>query len=48
MIFDAPDDETAATLLLQVGSQGNVQTTTCRAFTASEMDGMLAKVTEGK
>ena len=43
MIFQAPDDETATALMLQVGAQGNVRTTTMRAFTAGEMDGILAK-----
>jgi uncharacterized protein with GYD domain len=43
LIFDAPDDETATALMLQVGAQGNVQTTTARAFSAAEMDKILAK-----
>ena len=47
IIFDAPDDETATALLLQIGSQGNVQTTTTRAFTAAEMDKVLAKMGGG-
>lgn len=48
LIFDAPDDETATAMLLQLGSQGNVQTTTGRAFTASEMDQILAKMNGAK
>ena len=44
VIFDAPDDETATALMLRLGSQGNVQTTTARAFTAAEMDKVLAKM----
>lgn len=44
LIFDAPDDETATSLMLQLGSQGNVQTTTSRAFTSAEMDKVLAKM----
>jgi uncharacterized protein with GYD domain len=44
LIFEAPDDETATALLLNVGSQGNVQTTTARAFTAAEMDKILANM----
>src|SRR5262245_62040214 len=44
LIFEAPDDETATALLLKLGSGGNVQTTTARAFTASEMDSILAKM----
>lgn len=41
LIFDAPDDETATGLLLQLGSEGNVHTTTVRAFNAGEMDKIL-------
>ena len=44
LIFEAADDETAAAMLLQLGTKGNVQTTTVRAFTAAEMDGILAKM----
>jgi uncharacterized protein with GYD domain len=44
LILDAPDDETATAFLLNVGSQGNVQTTTARAFTATEMDKILASM----
>lgn len=44
LIFEAADDETATTLLLHLGSLGNVHTTTVRAFTAAEMDKILAKV----
>jgi uncharacterized protein with GYD domain len=41
-IFDAPDEETATTALLHLGSLGNVQTTTVRAFNAAEMGQILA------
>jgi uncharacterized protein with GYD domain len=44
LILEAPDDETAAALLLHLGTSGNVQTTTVRAFTAAEMDKILTKV----
>src|SRR5450631_3417880 len=47
LIFDAPDDEAATTFLLHIGSQGNVHTTTVRAFTAAEMDKILTKVHGG-
>ena len=47
LVFEAPDDETATTLLLHLGALGNVQTTTVRAFTASEMDKLLAQVHPG-
>jgi uncharacterized protein with GYD domain len=43
-IFQAPDDETAASVLLAADMLGNVRTQTMRAFTASEMDKILAKV----
>lgn len=47
LIFEAPDDETATTALLHLGAGGNVHTTTVRAFTAAEMDTILAKVHVG-
>jgi uncharacterized protein with GYD domain len=47
LIFEAPDDETATTLVLHVGALGNVHTTTVRAFTAAEMDKILTKVHVG-
>ncbi len=37
VLFEAPDDETATALALQVSSLGNVRTTTMRAFNADEM-----------
>jgi uncharacterized protein with GYD domain len=42
LIIEAPDDETATAFLLQIGSLGNVRTTTVRAFNAAEMDKILA------
>jgi uncharacterized protein with GYD domain len=47
LILEAPDDEAAATALLQLGTTGAVHTTTVRAFTASEMDKILVKVKVG-
>ena len=44
-ILDAPDDETATAALLQVGGQGNIRTTTLRAFNSSEMRGVIEKAT---
>jgi uncharacterized protein with GYD domain len=43
-VFDAPDDETAASVLLAADLLGNIRTQTMRAFTISEMDKILAKV----
>jgi uncharacterized protein with GYD domain len=43
-IFEAPDDETAASVLLAADMLGNIRTQTMRAFTASEMEKILSKV----
>jgi uncharacterized protein with GYD domain len=42
-ILDAPDDETATAALLSIGGQGNIRTTTLRAFNADEMRGVIEK-----
>ncbi len=44
LIFEAPDDETAAAAMLALGSRDNVHTETMRAFTAAEMGKVLAKL----
>ena len=44
LILEAPDDETATTVLLHLAALGNVHTTTVRAFTATEMDKIVAKL----
>ena len=44
IIFEAPDDETATAAMLGLATQGNVTTTTARAFGTSEIEkvvGML-------
>jgi uncharacterized protein with GYD domain len=43
--FEAPDEETLAAALLALAAQGNLRTTTLRAFTAEEMRGVIAKAT---
>jgi uncharacterized protein with GYD domain len=43
-VFEAPDDETAASVLLAADILGNIRTHTMRAFTASEMEKILANV----
>jgi uncharacterized protein with GYD domain len=43
-IVDAPDDAAMNTLLISVGALGNIRTQTLRAFSADEMDQILAKV----
>lgn len=44
LVLESPDDETAMTVLLHLAALGNVHTTTVRAFTASEMDKIIANV----
>ena len=43
-VFDAPDDETAASVLLAADMLGNIRTQTLRAFTTSEIERILANV----
>src|SRR5438874_13815587 len=43
-VFDAPDDETAASVLLAADVLGNIRTQTVRACTTSEMEKILATV----
>ena len=42
-IVEAPDDQTLAAALLTVAGQGNIRTTTLRAFSADEMRGVISK-----
>jgi uncharacterized protein with GYD domain len=42
-ISEAPDAETATAVLLQVGSLGNVRTTTLEAFDREAFDRIVAK-----
>jgi uncharacterized protein with GYD domain len=43
VIADFPDDETATSFLLGLGSLGNVRSTTMRAFNRDEMARILEK-----
>ncbi len=43
-VADFPDDETGTAFLLALGSQGNVRTTTLRAYNASEVAGVISKL----
>ena len=43
MIFNAPDNESAAAMMLQLSRQGNVTTETLRAFDSAEMEQILQK-----
>jgi uncharacterized protein with GYD domain len=43
-VFEAPDNETVAAVLLAADMLGNIRTQTLRAFTAPEMEKILATV----
>lgn len=43
-VIEAQDDETLAAGLLAVAGQGNIRTTTLRAFNPDEMRSVIAKV----
>jgi len=43
-VGEAPNDETAATFALALGSLGNVKTTTLRAFTKDEFAALVKKL----
>ena len=44
IVMDAPDDESAAALMLRLAGFGNVTTQTSRAFSADEMRGIINKL----
>jgi uncharacterized protein with GYD domain len=43
-IFGAPDDEALSAYPLEIGSLGNVRTTTLRAYDEEEMSGILQRL----
>ena len=43
-VGDAPDDETASVATLTLASQGNLRTTTLRAFNPDEMRAVLERI----
>ena len=43
-IAEFPDDETGTAFLLALGSQGNVRTTTLRAYNSAEVAGVIGKL----
>ena len=43
-VFEAPDDETVAAVVLAADMLGNIRTETLRAVTASEMEKILGTV----
>ena len=44
VIFDAPNDEIAASLIMGLGSRGSTQTQTLRAFNREEIQSILSRV----
>lgn len=43
-VIEAPDDETAIGLLLQVAALGNIRTKTMRAMSASEITSVIGRM----
>jgi uncharacterized protein with GYD domain len=43
-IVEAPDDETITAFCLAIGAEGNVRTTTLRAFDKAEMAAIFSKL----
>ena len=44
IVFDAPDEETATAVMLDLASRESVRPVTSRAFTAEEIEGILNKL----
>ena len=42
-VVELPDEESSVAALLQVGSAGNIRSNTLRAFSAREMEGIVAR-----
>jgi uncharacterized protein with GYD domain len=43
-IVEAPDDESVTAMLLELGSGGNLRTTTLRAYDSEQMSGILQRL----
>ena len=43
-IVEAPDDQSASAMLLELGSAGNLRTLTLRAYDHGEMSGILQRL----
>jgi uncharacterized protein with GYD domain len=43
-IVEAPDDESATAMLLELGMGGNLRTTTLRAYDREEMSGIIQRL----
>lgn len=44
IVFDAPDDASAAAVVASIGAAGNLRTMTLRAFSQAEINEVLAKM----
>jgi uncharacterized protein with GYD domain len=44
VVLEAPDDESLTAFLLEVGSAGNVRSTTLRAYNREEMAGIIDRL----
>ena len=44
VVYEFPDDETAASMALAQAGLGNIRTTSMRAFTEAEIPGILSKM----
>jgi len=44
LVLDAPDDETIAKFVLEIGRRGNLSTQTMRAFTEAESDALTSSL----
>ena len=44
VVLEAPDDKSLTAFLLEVGSAGNIRTTTLRAYNREEMSGIIERL----
>src|SRR3712207_1757270 len=44
IVLEAPDDESATAMLLELASEGNLRTTTLRAYDQEEMSGIIGRL----
>ena len=44
VVLEAPDDETVARAMLTLGAQGNVRTTTLKAFNREELERIIGSL----
>ena len=44
LVLEAPDDESATAMLLELASEGNLRTTTLRAYDHEAMSGILQRL----